>query len=49
MFLRDAEQIDSVTSAHEAFLANDDLGVSQSHIPIHNYNVCIVLINRLSV
>ena len=27
-FLRDAEQVDSVTGAQEAFLSNDDLGVS---------------------
>ena len=28
LFLRDAEQIYSVTNAQETFLANDDLGVS---------------------
>ena len=28
LFLREAEQVDSVTSAQETFLANDDLGVS---------------------
>lgn len=28
LFLRDAEMVDSATSAQEAFLANDDLGVS---------------------
>lgn len=28
MFLRDAEQVDSATSAQEVFLANDDVGVS---------------------
>ena len=27
-FLRDAEQVDSATGAQEAFLSNDDLGVS---------------------
>lgn len=27
LFLRDAEVVDSATSAQEAFLANDDLGV----------------------
>ena len=27
LFLRDAELVDSATSAQEAFLANDDLGV----------------------
>lgn len=29
VFLREAEQVDSVTSAQETFLANDDLGVSE--------------------
>ena len=29
LFLRDAEQVDAATSGHEAFLSNDDLGVSQ--------------------
>ena len=28
LFLRDAEMVDSATSAQEAFLANDNLGVS---------------------
>lgn len=28
-FLRDAEQVDSATGAQEAFLSNDDLGVSE--------------------
>jgi hypothetical protein len=30
LFLRDAEIVDSATSAQEAFLANDDLGVRES-------------------
>lgn len=30
LFLRDAEQVDSATSAQEVFLSNDDLGVSSS-------------------
>ena len=29
-FLRDAEQVDSATGAQEAFLSNDDLGVSET-------------------
>ena len=28
VFIRDAEQSDAATSGHEAFLSNDDLGVS---------------------
>ena len=30
LFLREAEQIDSGTAGQEAFLGNDDLGVSHS-------------------
>ena len=30
LFLRDSEQIEAATGAEEAFLSNDDLGVSES-------------------
>ena len=34
LFLRDAEMVDSATNAQEAFLGNDDLGVSLASLAI---------------
>ena len=44
MFLRDAEQIDSGTTAQEAFLANDDLGVS--HVVHVMYPLLVMYLHR---
>ena len=38
-FLRDAEQVDSATGAQEAFLSNDDLGVSETCVLLHVYHL----------
>ena len=44
MFLRDAEQIDSGTTAQEAFLANDDLGVG--HVAHVMYSLLVMYLYR---
>ena len=44
MFLRDAEQIDSGTTAQEAFLANDDLGVG--HVARVMYSLFVMYLYR---
>ena len=45
VFMRDAEQRDAWISTQEAFLANEDLGVSiLSHVAItYTYSVCRIL------
>lgn len=44
LFLRDSEQIEAATGAEEAFLSNDDLGVSPAEeyftVDIHHTSVC---------
>lgn len=50
MFLRDAEALESVTASQEAFLANDDLGVSDTYMYIlyesllHVQYMCVLYI-----
>ena len=46
LFLRDSEQIEAATGAEEAFLSNDDLGVSLSHgtsTPLSELHMCHAL------
>jgi len=40
-FLRDAEQLESLTASHEAFLDFDDLGVS------FHFNVSVYIVIRV--